>query len=131
MLCVICLSLGEPLLIVVLSPITNHYSYFSITSTNDRNDLLVVCVFLFKNSTCLWVGQKIPLGFSVTSYGNTQTNYLANTILIKGRRVEELFITDLFHTVSILVLSMPLVHAYTSLSSLEMASKSIFILPLT
>ena len=105
---------------------------FLSLSTNDRNDLLVVCVFLFKNSTCLWVGQKIPLGFSVTSYGNTQMNYLANPILIKGRRVEEeLFITDLFHTVSILVLSMPLVHAYTSLSSLEMASKSIFILPLT
>lgn len=82
LLCVICLSLGEPLLIVVLSPITNHYSYFSITN-NDRNDLLVVYVFLFKNSTCLWVGQKNSLGFSVTSYGNTQTGFLANPILIK------------------------------------------------
>ena len=27
-----------------------------------------------------WVGQKVHLGFSVTSYGKTRTNFLANPV---------------------------------------------------
>ena len=39
-------------------------------------------IILISINTCIyWVGQKVHPGFSVTSHGKTQTNFLANPML--------------------------------------------------
>ena len=36
-----------------------------------------------KQGKLCWIGHKVHLGFSVTPYGKTQTNFLANPIFCK------------------------------------------------
>jgi len=45
---------------------------------------------------CYWVGQKVPLGFSIRCYGKTLTDFLANPVCLRFYYI--LFrLLDIFH----------------------------------
>ena len=43
-----------------------------------------IIIFISINTCIYWVGQKVHSGFSVTSHGKTQMNFLANPMLLYG-----------------------------------------------
>ena len=53
-------------------------SEISQRKTNTVYYLYTTYMWNLKNN--IWVGQKSSFGFSITSYGKTQMNFLANTI---------------------------------------------------
>ena len=54
--------------------------YWFIFPFTDSEGLFICKWYAVMPYIAYWVGQKVPLGFSITSYGKTRRNFLANPI---------------------------------------------------
>ena len=65
--------LGTPRMVLLLVISYSLYTYVLFDISVKKNWTHIP--FLIKNDTIYWVGQKVHLDFSRTSYGKTQTNF--------------------------------------------------------